>query len=72
MPKTIPKTETIWQQFHTPCGDYIITSDQSRIKYTLWRVDTDGAMKIKSAQSPSRLREFLDPLWEGASGSKKK
>lgn len=72
MKSKLPKTEFLWKTDHTPSGTFYTTSDKSRTKYTLWRQDAEGVTKIKSAATPEKFNEILQPLWSAEFDEKPK
>ena len=68
----IPKSEILWKTDNTPNGTFLITSDKIRSKYTLWRQDEEGVTKLKTAATPTKFDEVLEPYWDPASENKPK
>ena len=68
----IPKSELLWKTDHTPSGVFYTTSDKTRSKYTLWRQDEEGVTKLKTAATPTKFDEVLEPYWDPASENKPK
>lgn len=70
--KKLPKSEILWVTNNTPSGVYYVTSDKLRTKYNLWRQDENEVTKIKSAATPDKFNDFLQPLWDAEDNEKPK
>ena len=70
--KRLPKSEILWVTNNTPSGVYYVTSDKLRTKYSLWRQDENEVVKVKSAATPDKFDEILQPLWIAETDEKPK
>ena len=58
--KSIPATELRWVRQITESGDtFLITSDQLRNKYTLWKQNGTGFQKVTTGATPDGFEKYI-------------
>lgn len=55
--KSIPKSETVWETIHESKYDLLITSDKSRLKYSMWKHIGKEYQLLGTAASPPKLKQ---------------
>jgi len=54
--KGIPKTEIVWETYHTNGTTYFVTSKIERSQYFLYKLVDDKAEKLGKAANPVELK----------------
>lgn len=55
--RNLPKYDLIWEQIFVDDNVFLITSDITRVKYTMWQKVDAGYLLMGTGQTPTKLKE---------------